>query len=214
MRVWFYAAAFLLAAQVLAESSYVFFFSSAKVRAVEGISRQRARLELARAEFQRYSWLVQRGAASREEYDYARTVAELAELDLRLAETRAKHATLSLEVARSLDERGRRVPICKRKRQTDDNKMSPVLKKLTARPPRPAFTPEQESGTKMRVPDPPDPPRPDPPAPPRPDPPGPEVPPPKPPDPPDPGEGPPKPKPKPKPDSKPPEKSGGKKPKG
>lgn len=197
----------LVANSGLGESPQVYIFRSAKLRATEGLERQKSRDAFAREELRRYQWLLARRAASQEEYDIARAAADLAALDLRLAETRAKHASLSLDAAIALDQRGRRVPICKRKRQTDDNKSSALLKKLTARRPLPTLSLEQpNTGTKVQVqePDPPRPPDPPPPVTP-PEPPNPITPP-KPPDP-DPPD-PPKPKPKPEKPKPTPPKSG------
>ena len=183
------AAFFLLlllapAAPATSDSPYVLLFASAKERAIEGLERQRARNRLAQVELGRYKYLVARGAASAEEYDHAVAAANLAELDLRIAQTRVDHAKLSVVVAEKLASYGRRVPLCRRRKQTDENSAGPILKKLTTRPQIKISFEPQNTGTVVKVP---------------------ELEPPSPPQPPEPPEPPAKPKPpeKPQPDKKP-----------
>jgi hypothetical protein len=137
--------------------------------------RQKARYRLAHEEFRRYSELLPKNACSKEDYETARAAYFLTHYDLKISEIRAKQAKISMEIASTLSALGKQIPICVRRKQSDEDSASGLIKKLTE-PSKPSATPvEFATGTKAMIPvENPEPPPPiDPPRPPAPDPVGP-----------------------------------------
>ncbi len=108
---------------------HVYLFESSKARAIQGVTRQRARQKLAEVSLQRYSSLFKKGAVSAGELDRITAAATISDLELQMAEIRAKEAGLSLDLARALGRNGKPIPLCRRKPQTDENTVSQLLKR-------------------------------------------------------------------------------------
>ena len=147
-----------------AEPSALYIFKSAKERAVAGLARQRARKGLADKDYQRGVYLTARGAISAEEFDILSTAATVAKYDLEIAEAGATRAAITLDLATALARNGQRIPLCKRKTQSDENTVSDLLKllKKKSQPPLPNPIDEtRNTGTSIRIPDPEPPPPPE-----------------------------------------------------
>lgn len=110
------------------DSQYIFLFQSAQARSLAGLARQKARLRLAREDLRRASELLSSHAIPREEYDIISTAVQVGTFDLEIAELRAEQATIALDLALALARNGQRIPLCRRRRQTDENTVSKLLK--------------------------------------------------------------------------------------
>ena len=149
MRFWAVGILSLLSVNSFGASSYVYLFESAKARAISGLSRQKARGNLAAVDFDRAARLFEKEAISREEYEQFEAAVKVGRLDLKIAEIRARQASITLDLAQALARNGRRIPLCHRRKQSDENTVSKLLKRPKAQP-APAF-PDQGSGTKISL---------------------------------------------------------------
>ena len=139
---------------VPSEAPHVQLFVSSKARAETGLLRQKARRNLAQRSFQRTDRIYQKGAASLDEYEQSRAAAILSEFDFKIAELKAKQAAISLRLAQALARNGQRIPLCRRRRQQDENTVSRYLKRRTPVTPITFEDPQPGSGTKIQLPDP------------------------------------------------------------
>lgn len=154
-RTYVAAALILGTSPVLGGSAFVSLFESSAKRSETGLQRQLARRSRAFQELARAKKLIAAEAISQSEYDLIETIAILSDLDLEIAELRAKQSTISLELAKSLDRNGQRVPLCKRKRESDEDSIS----ELIAKKPKSVINPlpeqpTEQSGTRVYIPEP------------------------------------------------------------
>jgi len=133
----------------LAASPNLWLFESSYHRAVAGQARQKARLKVARQQEARAARLFNRNVLSAEEMEEAETTSKLAQIDLFIAELKTRQASLSLKLAKALDRNAKRIPLCVRKKQKDEDTVSDRLR----RAPLPPFpTPRlDQPGTKVLV---------------------------------------------------------------
>jgi hypothetical protein len=108
---------------------YLSLFESARARAIAGAERQKARRRLAEAEYDRGMRVSASGAISWQELDQLKTAEIASQFDLEIAEIRAKESTISYDLARALARHGLPIPQCVRSAQTDENTVSPLLKR-------------------------------------------------------------------------------------
>jgi hypothetical protein len=131
---------------------YLSLFRSSRDRAVAGLARQQARERLARAEYERARRLSVSSAISPEEVDQLYTADIAAHYDFEIASIRAKQATISYQLAEVLARRGRRLPLCVRGPQTDEDTVTALLKrKRKAKPVVTLIGPAD--GTQLQLPD-------------------------------------------------------------
>jgi hypothetical protein len=151
LRALFIVAVATLSLPVMADSPYLFIFESANARAVAGLARQKARAQLAQRDYDRARRLVNSQAISQEEYESFRAVAILSALDLKIADLKAQESSLTLQLANALARTGKRIPLCMRKKQVDQDTVSSLLKKL--RPASKTKPPQdlQGTGTQLQV---------------------------------------------------------------
>lgn len=141
----------LAATPLFAESSKLFLFKSSKARADLALTRRKAWLALARHDYDRAARLKAQSAISDEEFEDFRAALALAQYDLRIAELKAKQSDLSLQMAAALDRNGRKIPLCQRRKQKEDDTVSRLLKRSKKmEPPKLPESPEG-SGTKVQV---------------------------------------------------------------
>lgn len=137
MTAWVLTISFMLSAGLFAESTYVQLFENSHKRSIVGLNRQKARMVLASAEKKRYTSMFEQRVITLHDYETMMAAVTLADLDLRISELREKQAKIAFGIAGLLAQRGRPIPLCSRRKQTDENTTEKYLAELFDRGEKP-----------------------------------------------------------------------------